>query len=308
MKLLYFFAVIFSVNLNSQIIYQENFDTLNTGPIVGQGSYVNYLSAGGEDDFNYEIINSLNGKALSLKGFEAEISKGKLTPNRNPGNDFIQIEYDYYTGSPSDNTSKGGVMLIDDYYDSRIGLQMEIGSKRIFAAARYWGVPTGENPIGAGNNEVFLPADSWVRLGFACKIGTNACTFKGPGFYKTISWGSNPLYQDLYIVYWVTSAASNPAHIFDNVVVKAVANESILKTDETFQNLQIEIYPNPVEDYIYVKAKERILNVYIYDTSGVRKSSDIIGGKINMKDFPAGSYILGLKTSGGFYSKKVIKK
>ena len=303
-----FFIFIGVFTLNAQIFYQENFENLMVGPIVGQSNYKNFAYPD-SNYYEYVVLKTENGNVLSLKGSEIDLSKGDLNLQRNPGNNVIQIEYDYFTGPiNTEINSFGGIVLYDDYRDGKFGLQMESATKRIVGCSHYWGVPIDYTPVGDNNFDVYLPANTWVRLGFAYPIGKNYYNVKGPGFYKELySIGSNKPYTSFDVAYWVTDGISS--HIFDNVVAKFVNTENLLNViDDTYTATEFTIHPNPTTNYLNIVTNKKILNAYIYDLSGIRQEFKIENGKINVKILPIGSYILGLKTESGFISKKFIKK
>ena len=113
-------------------------------------------------------------------------------------------------------------------------------------------------------------------------------------------------------VYW----PSGTVDVFNNVSV----NQSLEITEgqtlssEIYSLYQINVFPNPAEDYITVKSNYSLNDaiISIFDLNGRRVlnykngSDDSI---INVSDLSAGEYILRIITSSqDIYSKKIIKK
>ena len=113
-------------------------------------------------------------------------------------------------------------------------------------------------------------------------------------------------------VYW----PSGTVDVFNNVSV----NQSLEITEgqtlssEIYSLDQINVFPNPAEDYITVKSNYSLNDaiISIFDLNGRRVlnykngSDDSI---INVSDLSAGEYILRIITSSqDIYSKKIIKK
>lgn len=301
MKTFYNLIFVFAVSvLNAQILYQENFESLNLGPIVGQRNYT-------IDEGNAVVTEDGSSKVLSLSGSSygvVELDTGNFAgwQTRNPDNNIIQVEYDYYTGPNPSRGSLGGVELIVDN-EEYVGFLMNMETKSLYLAYHYWGIPIQQVTLG-----VKLPANSWVRLGFAYNTSTLLVTFKGPGFTKVFTTWGKPLFQNVGLAYWKVNNEL-AEHIFDNVVVKAVAQESLLGVNDSFNpSSVIEIYPNPATSLLNVSSKEKILWAYIYDWAGIRTEVKVSDGTIDVKNLPVGSYILGIKTENGFTTKKFIKK
>ena len=302
MKTFYNLIFVLAVSvLHAQILYQENFERLSPGSIVGQGNYK--LSEG-------HAVVTVDGsnKVLSIGGTSSytvvELDTGNFNgwPTRNSGNDVIQVEYDYYTGPTPARASLGGIeLIIDD--EEYVGYLMNMETKNLYVGYHYWGIPIQELSLG-----VTLPANTWVRLGFAYDTSNLNVTFKGPGFTKVFTTWGNPSFKNVGVAYWKVNNEL-AEHIFDNVLVRAVAKESLLEVNDSFNsNSAIVIYPNPATSLLNVSSKEKILSVFIYDWAGNRTEVKVEGGTIDVKSLPVGSYILGIKTENGFTTKKFIKK
>lgn len=116
----------------------------------------------------------------------------------------------------------------------------------------------------------------------------------------------------------------NPAKFVDgnNTVVIWPASPSTSTTDSIFRNIyvlnfqkideltinQINIYPNPVSDYLIIRSDSEVENVRILDLSG-RELWATKNTQLDLSDYANGTYIVEIKTKEGkFQRKKIIIK
>lgn len=74
---------------------------------------------------------------------------------------------------------------------------------------------------------------------------------------------------------------------------------------------KINLYPNPVVDYVYINNDGKIRNVEIYNISGQRIINEVVNAEkasVDMRKVPVGVYILKVNTERGSESTKIIKK
>jgi hypothetical protein len=85
----------------------------------------------------------------------------------------------------------------------------------------------------------------------------------------------------------------------------------MLDQEERKQRLEIkniDIYPNPVSDFITVKTDLKVENVNVYDISGKNSNVTLRDNKVDVRNLPVGSYIITIETKEGKTTKKFIKK
>ena len=72
-----------------------------------------------------------------------------------------------------------------------------------------------------------------------------------------------------------------------------------------------EIYPNPVDDKLYINSKDNIEKIEIYNLLGVKLYSEVISqgneNMIDMSDFESGLYLVKIKTDKGTETLKINK-
>lgn len=78
--------------------------------------------------------------------------------------------------------------------------------------------------------------------------------------------------------------------------------------DQQLETKNINIYPNPTSDILYVKSGSKINGVEVFDMSGKKINVLLSNDQINVKDLPSGLYIINIETKEGKTTKKFIKK
>lgn len=85
-------------------------------------------------------------------------------------------------------------------------------------------------------------------------------------------------------------------------------DEEILSTENLTDNSKFEIYPNPVQNELFVQSNNiKISNVVIFDAMSRAIFSDYSENKINVKNYPSGIYFIKVYLENGeVFSKKFI--
>lgn len=307
--------------MHSQILQQENFETFTIGNVavgsaVGQGGW----SVSGSADSDFQAISSGTDKDLQITGAPANATTSRymwkdgldaLWTTRSLGNNIVQVEYDFFTGPTTASLNTIGMELYNTGYTKILGgFRMEANTKVLYGVYS----PVTGNPtlVNLGTTPITLPANQWVRVGWAYNTITGVITFKGPGFSGSVNgFITNDIFELDFVMEnsATTGNTVSTTALFDNLTVKAVATETILGTsDVTVESNSISIFPNPAKDFITLKSNVKILNAYIYDMSGIRMNAKIVNGKIDVRNLETGAYILGLKTEDGLVTKKFIKE
>tara|TARA_B100000809_G_scaffold251920_1_gene285997 strand:- start:15719 stop:18316 length:2598 start_codon:yes stop_codon:yes gene_type:complete len=92
------------------------------------------------------------------------------------------------------------------------------------------------------------------------------------------------------------------------------ASASDLLSSDRFDNSEIEftVYPNPAQEQLWIKSKQRIQEITIFNTLGQQIKTLQVNfktGKININEFSSGVYFLNLKLiNGARVSTKIFKK
>ncbi|MEJ5050377.1 T9SS type A sorting domain-containing protein [Chryseobacterium culicis] len=86
---------------------------------------------------------------------------------------------------------------------------------------------------------------------------------------------------------------------------------AVLAVNEAAKKNTVNVYPNPVVDYLYINNDSRIKDIEVYNVSGQRILSETINaekGSVDLRRAAAGVYILKVNTEKGSQSLKIIKK
>lgn len=98
-------------------------------------------------------------------------------------------------------------------------------------------------------------------------------------------------------------------YILDNYCIGSFSNCNITTSiNQPSLNLQIEIFPNPVQSQLYIKASAKLKKISLLNLNGklIKDYEEIV--QIDMANFHAGIYIVKIEDQeGNIFSKKVIK-
>lgn len=87
-----------------------------------------------------------------------------------------------------------------------------------------------------------------------------------------------------------------------------MADLSILGTnDQTLENTEITLYPNPTSDWITLRSDKIIQDIKIYDMKGTLIKEHVINS-FSVTDLAPGIYLLNVKTENGLFKKKLVKQ
>ncbi|WBV60146.1 T9SS type A sorting domain-containing protein [Chryseobacterium camelliae] len=114
-------------------------------------------------------------------------------------------------------------------------------------------------------------------------------------------------------IYYAFIAPCGEKEEFNAKSKQNLQKDMILELDqeERKQRLQIkniDIYPNPVSELLTVKTDLKIENVSVNDMSGKNINVTLRDNKVDVRNLPAGSYIITIETKEGKTTKKFIKK
>jgi len=130
--------------------------------------------------------------------------------------------------------------------------------------------------------------------------------------YATGSFTITPSTTGVYYLgFNVTTTAAMSGNfglmLFDNISLTTTAT---LSTSENLLSENVQVYPNPTSDYLYIKGAKKVSGIKVLDVSGrVVLSSDKAEQKIDVSQLIKGAYILTVKNTDGTSSThKFIKK
>lgn len=113
----------------------------------------------------------------------------------------------------------------------------------------------------------------------------------------------------------VGSSFSNTAKIYFDYNAPIITNtyitsvQNVLATSEvnTGKN-NFNIYPNPVQDVLYIQSKDEVIKAEIYDTAGrILSTTGVKNNSVNVSDLAKGNYIIKVSTKIKALTLKFIK-
>lgn len=89
-------------------------------------------------------------------------------------------------------------------------------------------------------------------------------------------------------------------------ITRMSASKPLTEIEQSQNDLQL--YPNPVGDFLNIKTASSIIKVEIYDTSGKKVNVRLEGNRINVSHLVSGNYLITIETKESKSTKKFIKK
>ncbi len=87
--------------------------------------------------------------------------------------------------------------------------------------------------------------------------------------------------------------------------------EVLLTSMDELESENINIFPNPADNFILINANESISLIELYNNKGQLLSKNKTNGKsfeFDISEFEAGIYFLRIETKNNTFSKQIIKK
>ena len=324
--LFYLLLVMFSFQqMVAQDLQIEDFESLTIGNAGGQGGLSTFSGADSDYQIVYEDGNQ--GNVLEITG-PADDDSGRFLwkdfswASRTPGNDFIQVEYDFYTGPTTTSLGSTGIQLYNSDYTVTIGGFRFVPETKVLTGLVYFDsagdIGTYIIDLGTSNTELVLSPNTWYRVGFAFNTVTGEVIWKGPGFYTGINGaaaGIAPFEADFTVTPDVGNTVANVAK-FDSLLITAAAAEDLLGINDLDNSLvdAIKLYPNPANDVINLSASNKInlKKLEVLDVNGriIKSTSleNITNKKINISELNSGLYLINIYSSEGMTTKKFIKQ
>ncbi|MFN1217428.1 T9SS type A sorting domain-containing protein [Chryseobacterium kwangjuense] len=108
---------------------------------------------------------------------------------------------------------------------------------------------------------------------------------------------------------------SNKANIYFDYNSPIITNtytttvQNALATSEVMnQKNDFSIYPNPVQDMLYIKSNDEVIRAELYDTSGrILSTTGVKNNSVNVSDLKKGNYIIKVSTKNKTLTLKFIK-
>jgi len=325
---------------SSQLLAEENFSLYTvgnigtdvTGTAPGQGDW---LTAGGVNA-DYQIIDNGAPHANVLQIIGSATATGNkfmwtsdfasTWDFRDPGNDILSIEYDFFTGPTTTSKNSHRVVVFNADGTKILGGFIYTADTRVLSGLSYYNNAgtLGNylfNPTVANGGPVALPVNTWVRMGFSFNKTTGQVIWKTVGLPTNLnmavngaSAGVEPDEVDIIAAAGAANAASSTA-LYDNYKVSASTTDILLAVDQVTADATVfAVYPNPATNVINVSSKSNaaITAVSIVDLNGRTVKSVTVESlsnvQISISDLAAGAYLMNITSKEGAITKKIIKQ
>jgi len=349
-KFLLFTLLAFTLSATSQVIFADDFNSLElgalssdiTGGTISQNGWFVFANNGEEPTTtdntavtNFEIVEGGNNDTQGLKMETMNGDKGNRVAafafDYNTiiaGNDFIEMEFDFYTGE--ETTSTAPVLILLNGGDLELGIILGgfyyvPNTRQLLGLAylNYNGVLNNYaiNLVNEDNVSIVLDSNTWYSYSVSYNTSNGAVAFSGPGIdgdnsndnlTEYLAGPFTPKYIRIAAVPSPDNTSSS-TFIFDNFTVEASVPDEVLSLDDNFTATKFSIYPNPASDIINISLGNlQIKQVQITDINGrVVKTfeTEITSeAQINIQNLNSGLYMMSIFTNEGVRTSKFIKK
>jgi len=204
---------------------------------------------------------------------------------------------------PSDAEWNIMVKYLDNTADTTITGEVgtDIGGKLKETGTSHWHSPN----TGATNSSGFtaLPGGSRYFYGTFSNIGSYGVWWTSTSYSATSAWGPGVNYNHSYLL-------RTHADKVLGYSVRCICDFQATIEDVNF-NDDIQIYPNPATDRVYIDCAERTgLKMQVYNAIGACVlTSDLVSGTnmVDITSITSGVYLIRLTGTNGTFQKKLIK-
>ena len=342
--------LLLSLSLSSigfaQVLETENFNGLTignvgtdiTGTTAGQASWYTFSSNGAvpttsnnATNANFQIVANGNASSNGLlfqgpngdKGSRFMWKDGFPTAwaARTAGNNIVEVEYDFYTGSATTSTAQSGIRLFGiDGVTSRVlcGYVYNSNTRLLQGVAYLDNAGTfGTFLITLQTGGLVLNADTWYRVGFGYDTTTGEPYWK---FDSNPSVSVNPAnfsgpFAPIEVDFVMAVPATNTVSanmVFDNYIARASNTDTLLSLESNvISDNSFTIYPNPTTSILNISNTNNfeIQNISVTDINGrtVKNQKGSLT-EVNVADLNAGVYFVTIEAAEGKTTKKFIKQ
>ena len=276
-----------------------------------------------------------------------------LWSTRISANNIIELEIELYTGAGGGSSkNQVGISLYGNAYSIiPVGFTFNPNTL-VFSGQAYYATDInmastyGVYNISLGSQAVpnfTLPPNTWVKIGISYNTATRVikwktsnglnagftgvkqATFDPMGVNPPVFADISPLEIDYFLVSGSVAAVTGPPAVaaipntaaasilFDNLVVRASATDTLLELPNIVASNKFSISPNPTSDFVNISSADNIgLNaVSVADINGrIIKElvyKNVTDVQVNISDLAAGMYIMSIKSDQGTATKKIVK-
>ena len=327
-----------ALTASSQILQQDDFSTLTigiigtdlTGLTTGQGDFHTAGTATSE----FQIIDGglEHGNVFQFTGSATATGNKFMWKTdfatqwefRDPANNILAVEFDYYSGPVSASKNDMRIMVFNaDKTKYLTGIVIKCDTRVVSGIAYYDnsaapGGVVGNYNFGLGANAatpIVMPPDTWWKMGFSFNKTTGQVRWVGPGFNGFVLGAAIGVDPDEIDFIAATAPANTVAgvNLFDNYEAKATNADNLLTVVETVAvDSNISVFPNPATNLINVaNGNSKITGVTLTDLNGriVKQNAfdNLSDVQIDISDLSVGMYMMEITSDEGIATKKIIK-
>jgi len=331
-------------SLNAQVLESQNFNALTignvgtatTGDVAGQGGYFTFIDAGGTNASNssFQIVtDAAPGRQNVLQIIGSNAATGTRLMFKDGLNDawgsrtageIIQLEFSFFTGPVTTSTSTLRPAIFGADGNPIGGFNFAMNTKILQGYA--WGDfndtgTPGPYVITLGAAPVVLPANTWVKVGFAYDTLDGRFQWKCNDVTPAVNGGldGDGGYEpdEFDILYFASAQATTNAVSstvkFDDYSLTAVPAINLLSVDKVVADNNFSVYPNPATNVVNIKSSVNtsMQTVSITDLNGRTVKTNTVSGneaQINISDLASGVYMMNINSDEGSVTKKIVKK
>lgn len=256
---------------------KASYTTPLSNAIFGSGntSTVPVGQAGGNNSFALVNFNSTTGAGT--------ISNWLITPVVSvKDGDIIS----FYTRKGTDGTT--------DYPD-RLELRYSVAGTTVTPSS-------GASDVGSFTN-VGVTVNPTLAAGFVYPKTWTKYSFTITGI------GATPIAVKFGFRYYVTDGgpSGNNSDLI-GIDTFSVDRSTLAVSDAVSKKTSVSIFPSPTSDFVNVKTDSKISAVSVTDLTGRNLNIKYDSKKVDVRNLPAGTYILSIETENGISTEKFIKK
>lgn len=349
---------------SGQILQSEDFDSLPIGPIgtdaTGTIPTNNFFTLStnydldpfatttgtnaGPENFQNVDYGDGHGTVLQIEGTNGDKGRRNMWSGgladqwafRDPANDYIQVEFDLFTGAGGGESNNTKGLYIYDSNTTASALKILGGfffntKTLVLQGIGYYTSATAPVNnygffLGPTATNLILPANQWVRLTLSFNKTSGQIVWKGPSFLGQVVGAAAGVDPDKVAFISrsgsaaatgtsaaIVNAASTTAGFFDNLLVTATSVDLLGVNEIAAADLSVSAFPNPAKDHINVSStmNNGINTVTLTDIHGrnVKQVSfeSATDAVIDITDVAAGIYMMKIDTETTTVVKKIIK-
>ncbi|MBD3903955.1 T9SS type A sorting domain-containing protein [Chryseobacterium sp. Ch-15] len=164
-----------------------------------------------------------------------------------------------------------------------------------------------------------VPSTGPTDVGSFTTLGVTINSALAAGFVYPKTWtqysftitgvGNTPIPIKFGFRYFVTNGGTTGLNSdIIGIDTFSVDRSNLGVNDVKTKKSLLSIYPNPTTDFLTIKTEKSLGSVSIFDISGKNVNVKLDGDKVDVRNLPAGTYLINVETKDGISTEKFIKK